>query len=170
MRAACGSCSYHRRCFGWQRQVAPGKDRWLRRRLRDPASRHFWTWDRYSRDDSRYPGALDAMLEQRVSAELRGSFPEGRRLIARVWPISGLPVIMFDCQAYSAATAAAVGRQCNRISRDQRRLKVTRDRRYSMERLANARRPYSSSTRRERSSRVRTWVCVSARFQVMPPQ
>jgi hypothetical protein len=45
--------------------------------------------------------------------------------------ISGLPVIMFDCQAYSTTTAAdVVGRQCNRISHDRRRLKVTRDRRY----------------------------------------
>jgi hypothetical protein len=56
MRAACGSASYHRRCFRWQRQVAPGKDRWPRRRLRGPASPHFWTWDRYSRDDSRLSG------------------------------------------------------------------------------------------------------------------
>jgi hypothetical protein len=43
-----------------------------------------------------YPGALDTMLEQRVITELRGSFPDGRRLIAGVSPISALPVIMFD--------------------------------------------------------------------------
>jgi hypothetical protein len=43
-----------------------------------------------------YPGALDTMLEQRVITELRGSFPDGRRLIAGVSPIAALPVIMFD--------------------------------------------------------------------------
>ena len=44
-----------------------------------------------------YPAALDTAEEKRVLCDLSGVLPETGRLISATMPVSGLPVIVFDC-------------------------------------------------------------------------
>lgn len=44
-----------------------------------------------------YPAALEAALDQRLLCDLGGILGEEAKLIAATMPVSGLPVILFDC-------------------------------------------------------------------------